>query len=94
MYLYLLLEETDSNRQILKDNGFINPTSFEDIVKTQFNLYTGSYTAFNVSKTAKVFPNSVMENLTRIVIEPSQIPQIATLFNLGIYGEDLIPLLT
>lgn len=57
-------------------------------------LYTEEPSAFKIGKYALDVIPSTNTLMAIIRIEPSQIPQIATLFNLGIYGEDLIPLLT
>lgn len=95
MNVYLLLEQTEDTAKILEDNGFSFTVSIDwSQPMGQLFLYTRSYSLFQVGKYSnKTMPKRDTE-LVRIQIEPSQIPQIVTLFNLGIYGEDLIPLLT
>jgi len=93
--VYLLLDQTEDTARILKANGFSFIISVDwSQPMGQLFLYTRSYSLFKVGRYSnKTMPKADID-LVRIVIEPSQIPQIATLFNLGIYGEDLIPLLT
>ena len=96
MNVYLLLDQTEDTAKILEANGFSFTVSIDwSQPMGQFLVYTKDYSAFMVGRYSN---NNNMPkndtNLIRIQIEPSQIPQIATLFNLGIYGEDLIPLLT
>lgn len=95
MNVYLLLDQTEDTARILKANGFSFIISVDwSQPMGQLFLYTRIYSLFKVGRYSnKTMPKADID-LVRIVIEPSQIPQIATLFNLGIYGEDLIPLLT
>ena len=95
MFVYLLLAQSEDTAKTLENNGFSFNVSIDwSQPMGQFLLYTQDYSAFRVGR----YSNNTMPkndtNLIIIQIEPSQIPQIATLFNLGIYGEDLIPLLT
>ena len=95
MNVYLLLDQTEDTAKILEANGFRFIISVDwSKPMGQLFLYTRIYSLFKVGRYSnKTMPKSD-KDLIRIQIEPSQIPQIATLFNLGIYGEDLIPLLT
>lgn len=94
MFLSLLLEQSDSNKRLLIDNGFKTDVLIQYTLGSQFLLYIEDYSAFVIGLTKGHCVNSVSENLTRIIIEPSQVPELATLFRLGIYGKDLIPYFT
>lgn len=93
--VYLLLDQTEDTAKILEANGF-SFTVYIDWSQPmgQLFLYTRVYSLFKVGRYSNKTMSKSEKDLVRIQIEPSQIPQIATLFNLGIYGEDLIPLLT
>ena len=95
MNVYLLLDQTEDTSRILKANGFSFIISIDwSQSMGQLFLYTRIYSLFKVGRYSNKTMPKKDKDLIRIQIEPSQIPQIATLFNLGIYGEDLIPLLT
>lgn len=95
MNVYLLLDQTKDTARILEANGFSFTVSIDWSQPIgQFFLYTRVYSLFKVGKYNNKCMPKKDKDLIRIQIEPSQIPQVATLFNLGIYGEDLIPLLT
>lgn len=95
MNVYLLLDQTEDTARILEANGFrfSVPIDWSQPMGQLF-LYTRIYSMFIVGRYSNKSTPKKDKDLIRIQIEPSQIPQISTLFNLGIYGEDLIPLLT
>ena len=95
MNVYLLLDQTEDTAKILEANGFRFTISIDwSQPMGQLFLYTKVYSLFKVGRYSNKTMPRKDKDLIRIQIEPSQIPLIATLFNLGIYGEDLIPLLT
>ena len=95
MNVYLLLDQTEDTARILEANGFSFMVSIDwSQPMGQLFLYTRIYSLFKVGRYSNKTMPKKDKDLIRIQIEPSQIPQIAILFNLGIYGEDLIPLLT
>ena len=95
MFVYLLLEQSDEIIALLKSHGFQTEVAFSwSKPLGKIFLYTEKYSIFKIGKYSKNTKPGRTPLAVRIQIEPSQIPQIATLFNLGIYGEDLIPLLT
>ena len=95
MNVYLLLDQTEDTARILKANGFKFIVSIDwSQPMGQLFLYTRIYSLFKVDRYSNKTMPKANKDLVIIQIEPSQIPLIATLFNLGIYGEDLIPLLT
>ena len=95
MLVYLLLAQTEDNMSILESHGFHTDIAINwSKPLGKLFLYAEYYSAFKVGRYALNVVPGINPLMTRIQIEPSQIPLIATLFNLGIYGEDLIPLLT
>ena len=95
MFVYLLLAQTEENMSILESHGFHTEIAINWSKSLgKLFLYTEAPSAFKIGKYALDVMPGINPLMARIQIEPSQIPQIATLFNLGIYGEDLIPLLT
>jgi len=95
MFVYLLLAQTEKNMSMLESHGFHTEIAINWSKSSgKLFLYTEAPSAFKIGKYALDVMPTTNNLFTRIQIEPSQIPQIATLFNLGIYGEDLIPLLT